>query len=82
MDQGDLNTQFAKVNGYSNAGGSTASLLQYTLTNTIEGIVLGKVYSFKFRAANIVGYSPFSIFTRIGFGSVVLSPATLSADLQ
>jgi hypothetical protein len=57
MDQGDINTPFTKVSGYSTAGGNTASLLSYTLTPQTDGIVQGKVYSFKFRAANIVGYS-------------------------
>ena len=77
-----MNTAFAKVNGYSTAGGNTASLLSYTLTNLVDGIVIGKVYSFKFRAANVVGYSPFSVLTRVGFGQRVSSPSTLGADLE
>lgn len=40
------------------------------------------MYSFKFRASNVVGYSPFSVYTRVGFGARVLSPATLDTDLQ
>jgi len=43
--------------------------------------VLGNIYTFKFRAANVVGFSEFSLLTRVGFGATVLSPATLDADL-
>lgn len=64
------------------AGGNSASLLSYTLTPQADGIVNGKIYSFKFRAANVVGYSPFSVLTRVGFGERVLSPSTLGADLE
>lgn len=41
MDQGDVNTPFAIVNGYSTAGGNQASLLQYSLTEAIDGIQNG-----------------------------------------
>jgi hypothetical protein len=40
MDQGEVNTPFAKVSGYSTSGGNTASLLSYTLTSQTDGIVL------------------------------------------
>lgn len=71
MDQGDLNTPFVQVTSYNNAGGSSASILTHTLTPLNDGLVLGKIYTFKFRSVNSVGNSDFSLLTRVGFGNRV-----------
>ena len=60
---------FAKVSGYSN------SLMSYTLTSTTDGIVLGTLYAFKFRAENIKGYSEFSRELLIAAASPISTPA-------
>jgi len=44
--------------------------------------VTGKIYTFKFRAANSVGYSGFSKFTRVGLGKQSLSPQDLQSDVE
>ncbi len=60
---------FTKVTGYSN------SLMSYTLTSTTDGIVVGTLYAFKFRAANIKGYSEFSRELLIAAASPISPPA-------
>jgi hypothetical protein len=52
------------------------------LTIATDGIVTGKIYTFKFRAVNSVGKSLFSEVIRIGLGVKVLAPSTLSGDLE
>ena len=81
MDQGDLNTPFSKVTSYGNAGGQSASILTHTLTHLNDGLIIGKIYTFKFRSENSVGYSDFSLLTRVGFGKRVIAPL-LSYDVE
>ena len=69
MDEGDTNTVFSPVTSYADLGGSTATLLTHTLTTVADGMVTGKIYTFKFRASNSVGSSEFSQLLRIGLGA-------------
>ncbi len=73
-DQGDLNTAFTPVTSFTGA-----SMIHSM--GTADGLVLGKIYTFEFRAKNIIGYSPFSEVLRVGFGKRVLAPTTVTADL-
>jgi|LauGreDrversion4_2_1035121.scaffolds.fasta_scaffold01782_2 hypothetical protein len=69
------------VTSYNNQGGAGASTVTHTLTPQIDGLVVGKIYSFKFRSVNAVGNSDFSLLTRVGFGNRVATPANLASDL-
>jgi len=53
----------------------------HTMTTAVDGIVLGKIYTFRFRAKNIIGYSPYSEVLRVGYGDRVAAPTTVDADL-
>jgi len=61
MDEGDFNTDFSLVDSYDTA----SFALQHTLTFADDGVVTGKIYSFKFRALNVKGYSEYSEFVSI-----------------
>jgi hypothetical protein len=65
MDEGSLNTQFNSVQSYADAGGADATSLSHVLTASGDGLVAGKIYSFKFRARNAAGYSDFSDVVRV-----------------
>ena len=81
MDQGELNSPFTEVTSYTNNGGANALLLIHTLTVAQNSLVTGKIYTFKFRAANSVGFSAFSEYTRIGLGKQNEPPQNLSSDV-
>lgn len=66
MDQGLINSAFNKVQKFSDAGGDSAKSLKHVLTAEADNLVIGRIYSFKFRSANSVGYSDFSEFLRVG----------------
>jgi hypothetical protein len=80
IDEGELNSDFSEVVSYTQNGGATANLLVHTLTVATDNLVTGQIYTFKFRAANSVGYSEFSQFTRVGLGKQSESPTSLSSD--
>jgi len=81
IDGGEVNTPFTEVTSYTSAGGSNASLLIHTLTVAQNALITGKIYTFKFRASNSVGYSSFSKLTRIGLGMQSGAPLNLASDL-
>lgn len=60
-----LNTNFAKVDSYAAAGGDSASLLVWSLTVSEDLLVEGRIYSFKFRSSNTVGFSQFTELLRV-----------------
>jgi hypothetical protein len=70
MDEGDLNTEFTKI-----AESSTS--FSHPLTLLSDGLILGKIYSFKARAQNIIGYSDYSPSKRVGFGAQAPQPSNL-----
>ena len=43
-----------------------------------DGLIVGKIYSFRFRARNVIGLSEFSNVLRVGFGAKVLAPTTVT----
>ena len=73
-DQGSLNSVFAAVSSYT---GGSLSITLYTS----DGLTLGNLYSFQFRARNLIGYSDFSEITRVGFGAQILPPSNVQTDL-
>jgi hypothetical protein len=74
IDGGEPNTPFVKVQTYSDADGETANSLQHTLTDTDDSLTAAKIYSFKFRSMNAVGWSEFSDLLRVGLADQVLAP--------
>jgi hypothetical protein len=66
MDQGLINSAFNKVQTFADAGGDSAKSLTHVLTAEADNLVIGRIYSFKFRSANSVGYSDFSELLRVG----------------
>jgi len=74
-DQGDLNTVFTPVASYTGSG------LTHTLSVPGDLPTVGKIYSFKFRAGNAIGYSEFSDLLRVGLDDTVLAPASLTANV-
>jgi hypothetical protein len=77
-DAGELNTDFTKVSTYS----GSASSLDHTLEKAADGLTPGKLYGFKFRSKNVVGFSPFSKILRVGFGSEPPAITTLTAVIE
>ena len=55
MDQGILGSPFSQVASYGNN-----TVMTYTLTNTTDGISSGSIYTFKYIAFNVKGFSAFS----------------------
>jgi len=49
-------------------------LLRYSVQEATEGLVVGRIYSFKMRSANLVGFSEFSELVRVGLANRVLAP--------
>jgi len=74
MDQGEINSVFSKVDSYGLAGGNNASLLRYSVEAARDGLIMGRIYSFKMRSANHVGFSEFSELVRVGLANRVLAP--------
>jgi hypothetical protein len=74
MDQGSINSVFSKVESYGLQGGNNASLLRYSVEEATDGLVVGRIYSFKMRSANLVGFSEFSELVRVGLANRVLAP--------
>ena len=58
------------------------STLERTLTVADDGIEFGKVYSFRFRSKNRVGWSSFTELLRVGVVDQVSTPANLGSDLE
>jgi hypothetical protein len=82
IDEGQVNSAFSDVASFATAGGDSASLLEWTLTQASDGLVTGRVYTLRFRTLNRVGASKWSDFLRVGLADQVAAPATLSADLS
>lgn len=76
MDQGETNSAFALVPGYD----TTGFVLTHTVTFALDGIVTGKIYSFKFRGQNNKGYSDFSGSVSIAAVGPPDKPATPTVD--
>jgi hypothetical protein len=70
-DDGTTNSEFIKVQTFADAGGDQANLLEHSLTVADDGLVEGLIYTFKFRAANSVGWSDFTDFLRVGLADQV-----------
>ena len=47
-----------------------------------DGLIIGRIYTFKFRTANTVGWSEWTDVTRVGLADRVASPENLRADLE
>lgn len=69
-DGNDANDPATQVTSY------TDNALTYTLTASTEGMVLGKIYKFRFRATNIIDNSEYSDIVRFG---LIEPPAAPSA---
>lgn len=82
IDSGVTNSAFTKVQTFADAGGEQANLLEHSLTVAGDSLVVGRIYSFKFRSANSVGWSEFSSLLRVGLGDQVQAPTGLEADLE
>jgi hypothetical protein len=67
-DGDDFTSSFTKLTTYNGKD------LQYGATNSVDGIVIGKVYRFRYRAINIVGLSDWSEEAYIAFGDVPPQP--------
>lgn len=52
------------------------------MTAADDGLVIGRIYTFRFRSRNQVGWSVWSDFLRVGFGNQVLAPQNLVANLE
>lgn len=56
--------------------------LSHTLdTTTDPTLVPGALYQLKFRARNLIGYSPFSPVLRVALSTKIPAPVNLRADL-
>lgn len=53
----------------------------HTLTVADDSIVPGRIYTFKFRSSNTVGWSDYTQLLRVGLGDQVLAPANLMSNL-
>jgi hypothetical protein len=69
-DGNDANDPATPITSY------TDNALTYTLTAATEGMVLGKIYKFRFRATNIINNSEYSDIVRYG---LIEPPAAPSA---
>ena len=75
MDKGGINTIFDSITSYDKQS------LEKIVYPTDGLSTVGNIYTFKFRAKNILGYSEFSDVLRVGFGNKILPPSSISADL-
>ena len=66
----DFNSGFTQLTNYA------GNVLLYGATSATDGLVLGRVYRFKARALNAIGYSDFSEDAYISYGAVPNTPAT------
>lgn len=64
MDDGTMTSTYAIVGSYV----TSSFTMTHTVDDTTDGIVAGKIYSFKWRAQNSIGYS--------GFSDLLLAAAT------
>jgi titin len=76
-DGGALNSAFQAVSTYNGAG----LALTHTLTASADSLTTGATYSFRFRASNAVGDSPYSGILRVGLGAEPAAVTGLAADL-
>jgi len=50
--------------------------MTHTLTTLLDGIIAGRVYTFKYRAVNVIGSSDFSAEVRYAIAAPPAKPAT------
>jgi len=81
-DEGLINSAFSSIQSFAAAGGSAANLLEHTVSVAQDGLIIGRIYTFKFRTANTVGWSEWTDVLRVGLADRVKSPANLRADLE
>jgi len=75
MDAGDLNTAFDVVDTYGSSLTFTA-----LATDASDPMIAGKIYTFRFKATNIIGDSAYSEYLRVGLGDQVAKPTNLAFD--
>jgi hypothetical protein len=78
-DQGVENSDFTVC---ADIQSDLTSTLERTLTVADDGIEFGKVYSFRFRSKNRVGWSSYTELLRIGIVDQVPAPTNLGSDLE
>ncbi len=74
-DNGSPNSDFDEVLSYDRVS------LTHTL-DTGDGLTPGTVYQIKFRAKNLIGYSPFSPVLRVALSTKIPAPTNLRSDLS
>lgn len=74
-DQGSSNSAFTQVTSY------TSPALTHLLKASVDGMTAGTIYQLKFRAKNVIGYSPFSKVLRVALSTKIPAPVNLRADL-
>jgi hypothetical protein len=62
IDGGTINSAFIPVATYNGL------LLTATIDDIRNGLTAGLIYTFKFRANNLIGYSEYSNVLRVGLG--------------
>jgi hypothetical protein len=75
-DQGSPNSAFVLVSSYTGAS------MTHTLKDTIDSMTTGSIYQLKFRAKNVIGYSPFSQVLRVSLSQKIPAPINLRAVLE
>lgn len=76
-----LDSDFTKVQTYADAGGDIATLLQHSVTVVDDLLEEGKIYTFKFRSSNTIGWSVYTEFLRVGISARIQAPQNLNANL-
>ena len=76
IDSGTLGSSFTKVSNYLN------NAMSFTLTTADNNIQPGMIYTFKYIAKNIVGYSAFSTEVRYATATPPSKPAVPTKNLQ
>jgi len=76
MNQGYSASPFAIVSSYD----TSSFIFKYTMTFAVDGIVSGKLYSFKSRAKNSKGYSDYSEIVSIAASSPPAKASTPTVD--
>lgn len=74
-DQGTPNSAFIQVTTY------TGVTLSHQLKAVDDSLSAGTIYQLKFRAKNLIGYSPFSPVLRVALSTQIPAPTNLRAVL-
>lgn len=75
-DQGTPNSAFILVPSFTGAS------MTHTLTVSTDSLVTGNIYQLKFRAKNVIGYSPYSLVLRVSLSQKIPAPTNLRAILE